>query len=350
MRPVLISLLFLAFAASASAPDARSQSRDEQTIVLPLELMAAQPATLAVLKANGHVASGVKVVLSNGEGVTTDESGRAHFLAPPDAGLMFARIPGAEVREAADVLPQGSSSGSLQVTRIPKFISPESRFAIRGSGFQGDADRNRVEIGEKALLVLASSPVELIVIPPVGALPGPADLVTAEGTTEVAVPITLVDVASDASDVQIHRGKKVTIVLRARGTSESLDLEVRSLSPRVAQFARGDEVRVRTTGGSDNSAMIQLKGLSAGPFSFAVSLEDTSATIDSPVARNFLEAAREIAPPDAANRVEAILKELQGDTVDAAKLRNEVQSIPSQNEPSDFQALIRCALQALAGE
>jgi hypothetical protein len=353
VRWAMATLWLLAFAATAPAQDASSQNLDQnakQTIVLPLELVAAQPATLAVLTANGHVAPGVKVVLSSGEVVTTDESGRAHFLVPPETGLMFARIPGTEAREAADVLPRGSGSGSLQLAQIPTVVSLENRFAVSGGGFQGDADLNRVEVAEKAILVLASSPVQLIVMPPASAPPGPASLVLIEGTTEIAAKITLVDVVSSgSSDRQIRRGKKTTILLHLRGTAEPVDLVIRDLSPQVAQFPHRNEVSVRTTGGSNNSAIVLLKGISTGSFSYAVSLENTSTTANAPVVRDFLEAARKIAQPDVANRLGAVLKELRAGSVDVVKARNGLQGVSNEGS-ADFQALIRAARRALAGE
>ena len=350
----MATLLLLAFAATAPAQDASSQNLDQnakQTIVLPLELVAAQPATLAVLTANGHVAPGVKVVLSSGEVVTTDESGRAHFLVPPETGMMFARIPGTEAREAADVLPKGAGAGILQSARIPPVVSLENYFAIDGEVFEGDADRNRIEIGGRSILVLASSPVQLIAMAPPNAPPGAAPFLMLEGAMEIKTKIILVDVVpANPSDMRIRRGKKTTIVLRALGTAEPVDLTVRDLSPQVAQFPHGAEERIRTTGGADNVAVIQLKGMSTGLFSYGVSLENTSVVAKAPVARDFLEAARRIAPPGAANRLGAILKELRGDNVDVAKARNGLQRISNEGGSEDFQALIRAALRALEGE
>ncbi|MFZ0333915.1 MAG: hypothetical protein WAN10_07185 [Candidatus Acidiferrales bacterium] len=323
----------------------------EQTIVLPLELVAGRPATLAVLAGDGHVAPNVKVVLSSGEVVTTDESGRAHFLVPPEAGLMFARIPGTEARQVADLLPKGSGAEILQSARIPPVVSLGNCFAIGGEVFEGDADRNRIEIGGRNILVLASSPVQLIVMPPANAPPGPAPLVMLEGAMEIKTKITLVDVVpANPSDAQIRRGKKTTITLRAQGTTEALDLEIRNMSPQVARFLHGIEERVRTSGGADNVAVIQLKGMSAGPFSYAVSLENTSVVANVPVARDFLEAARKIAQPGSANRVGFILKNLRGTNVDVAKIRNGLEEIANQDGSEDFQTLIRAALRALDGE
>ncbi|MFZ0923469.1 MAG: hypothetical protein WA020_10410, partial [Candidatus Acidiferrales bacterium] len=133
------------------------------------------------------------------------------------------------------------------------------------------------------------------------------------------------------------------------GTTEPLDLAIRDLNPQVAQFPHGNEVRVRTTGGSDNSAVVRLKGMSAGPFSYAVSLENTSTTVNALVARDFLEGARKIAQPDVVDRMSAILRELRGDNVDVVKARNGLQEISNESS-ADFQALIRAACRALAGE
>jgi len=330
------------------------QNMDQQSrhaIILPLELVAGQPATLAVLTADGYIAPNTKVVLSNGQVVTTDESGRAHFLVPLDVGIMFAQILGAEVREAADVLPQPSTDSSLQVTRIPKMVSLENRFAISGNGFEGDADRNRVTMDGRDILVLASSPTQLIVMPAANLPPGPAKLTITEGPAETVTDLTLVAlVFMNSSDVKIHRGGRAEIVLLARGTEEPLDLKVQNLSPQTVQFAHANEAYVRTTGGPGNSAVLQLKGKSEGSFTFAISLESAPVKGNVAVARDFLEAAQKMAASDAANRIEKVLKELHGKGIDVAKMRSDLQNIPTQSGSPDFQALIRASLRALNDE
>lgn len=331
---------------SAQNPDQQNQ----YAIVLPLELIAGQPATIAVLTSDGHVAPGTKVVLSNGEVVTTDESGRAHFLAPPDTGVMFARIPDTEVREAADVLPQASSDDSLQVTQIPKMVSLENHFAISGHGFRGDADRNRIAMDGKAIFVLASSPVQLIVMPAADLPPRQASLTITEGPAETVTDVTLIDVVSLSSlNPQIHRGRKTEIVLLARGTQEPLDLKILNLTPQTAQLAQGGEAYVHTTGGLDNSAVLQLKGETAGSFSFAISLESVLDKANAPVARDFLEAAKKAAAPDIANRIEKVLRRLHGKNIDLAKIRSDLRRMPTSGS-TDFQALIRASLRALDDE
>jgi hypothetical protein len=346
---IVVSLWLFGFAATVRAQNASAQNFAPQTIVLPLEVVAGQPATIAVLGANGRVAASIKVGLSNGATVTTDESGRAHFLAPPETGVMLARIQGTDVREAAEVLPQASSEGNLQA-KIPRMVSLENYFAISGAGFQGDADRNRVEVDEKSILVLGASPVQLIVMPPANAPPGPANLVVNEGTAEIATKTILVDiVSSDSSDIRIPHGKSA-IVLRARGTDEPLDLDVRNLTPQTAQFPQGNDQIVHTAGGAENTATVELKGVRGGRFSCAVRLENASAIANLPAASDFLETARKMAQPGVANRLEAIVKELHRENADIAKVRSDVQQISEQGGSGDFQALIRAARRALMGE
>jgi hypothetical protein len=294
----------------------------------------------------------VRLVLSNGEVVTTDESGRAHFLAPPDAGVMFARIVGSEIREAADVLPRDTDAADgLQITSLPKLASLQDRIVVRGSGFQGDADRNRVSLSGRSVLVLASSPMELILAPPANFAPGTAALTVGQGAAQTSAEVTLVEiVSSNSGDQQVWRGKKTKVLLSVKGTSEPVQLEVRNLTPQVLQFPHGDEMSVRTSGGSDNSAAVKMKGKSAGGFSFSVSLENSLSNANVPVARDFLEAARKIAPADAAIRIQHILKNLRNGNADGATARKELRKIPESAGSRDFQALLRATQRALDGD
>ena len=350
-RWIVASVCFLAMAATAWCQKADFQGPGQQKIVLPLAMVAAQPATLAVLTADGRIAPGVKLILSSGEEVTTDESGRAHFLAPPETGIMFARISGTEVREAVDVLPRGSGNGYLEMRELPKLVSLDDRFPISGDGFQGDADQNRVTIDGKRILVLASSPVQLIAMAPANAQPGPVNITVVEGTTEAATPVTLVDVVSSTSSSEmIQRGKKIPVILRVRGSAEPVDLEVRNLSPQTVQFLHGNVESVGTSGGPDNTAVLQVKGINAGQFSFAVSLENRWTIAGAPVAGDFLQAAQEYAQPDLAHPVAVTLRELRSGDVNLARLRSDLQEISNRGSSQDFQALIRAARRALAGE
>ncbi|HVB36259.1 MAG TPA: hypothetical protein VND42_03380, partial [Candidatus Acidoferrales bacterium] len=180
-RGLCAALLLIAALPIVAAPGAQApmQSSPEQ-IVLPPELMAAEPATLAVLSLDGRVEAGVKLVLSNGEVVTTDESGRAHFLGPPDAGILIARIPGTELRAAADVLHRAGAE-KLEIATVPAMVALKDRFTIIGDGFQGDADRNQVELDGQPAFVLAASPIELVILASSKTAPGSVRLAVKTG-------------------------------------------------------------------------------------------------------------------------------------------------------------------------
>lgn len=323
-------------------------NQNPSAIILPLELVASQPATLAVLTADGHVAPGVKVALSNGEVVTTDESGRAHFLAPLEVGLLFARIPNTEVSEVADVLQQASGTDSLQVTSIPKMVSLRNYFSIGGYGFRGDADRNQVKIEGEAVLVLASSPVELVVMPALNLTPGQGTVTVTEGAAETVTDITLVNVTTlNSLDTQVHRGEKGEIVFLVRGTEMPLNLRIQNLNPETAQLAHSTVNYVRTTGGLDNSAILQFKGRNAGLFSFAITVEGVVGKPNAPVAHDFLATAQKVAEPHIADRITKILNRFRGKNIEIVKVQDDLQQLLPDASSRDVQALIRASLRTL---
>jgi hypothetical protein len=92
------SILAYVAALAAAFPAARASRRavgeeTGATIILPQKLVAGQPATLAVLTAEGKLAPGVPVEFSGGQRVTTDDSGRASFAAPDEAGVLLVQVP-----------------------------------------------------------------------------------------------------------------------------------------------------------------------------------------------------------------------------------------------------------------
>jgi len=277
-------------------------------------MIASQPATLSVFGAAGHVVAGVKIALSDGETVVTDESGRAHFLAPPDTGVMFAQVVGSEIREAADVLKRkaGAFAPNLQISAAPEIASLHERIAIRGSGFQGDADQNRVTLDGRPALILASSPVELIMAPPANLVPGDTRLTVSEGHKRAACQIAFVQISSSIlPSAQIQRKRKFKMVLRVTGTAKPVELSVTNMSPETVRFSKREQVRVRTSGGADNSATITAKGVGIGLFSYSAELVFDTGEADLPVARDFLEAAQMADSGDLENQIRKILKKLK---------------------------------------
>src|SRR4029077_8632349 len=100
---------------------------------------------------NGRLTPGVTVNFSNGDRYITDATGRALFVAPLNAGVIFGSIEGRGGRVAMAILsPTEASSASLEVSSVPRVASLTDRFEILGKGFCGDADANQVTVGEQA--------------------------------------------------------------------------------------------------------------------------------------------------------------------------------------------------------
>lgn len=319
------------------------------SIVLPLELVSGQPATLAVLSSDGRVKAGVKLVLSNGAVVTTDESGRAHFLGPPDTGILIARIPGTEIRVAADVLHRPTAE-KLEIVTVPAMIALKERFTITGNGFHGDADRNQVELDGKSAFVLAVSPTELVILASARTTPGTVQLAVKTGASEASAEVTIVDVSTETMGGGVRPGKKAKLVLHVSRTTQSVGLDVRNMSPEIVEFKHGDREHVRTRGGTDNSATVEVKGLRAGEFWYAVTLEPEAELANVQAARDFLQAAEKIAVGGEKRRIENVLKKLQHQKPDIRGARREFARITAANSSSDLQALIRAAGEALNGQ
>jgi hypothetical protein len=350
LRLFSIGLCASIFLAASSTRSLVVAPTGQNRIVLPLELIAGEPATLAVLTPDGHVAAGVEIVLSSGQVLTTDESGRAHFLVPPQTGALFARLLGSETREAADVLPKQLSSVDLQLTQFPKIASVSDRLVISGSGFSGDADKNSVEIDGKRALVLASSPTRLILMPPADTVLGPARLLIAKGNSEVTANITFVSIVPMSfSEVQIRAGKEATIRLLVQGTTEPLNMEIKNLTPGVAEFKHADTLFARSRGGTDNWAIIRIKGLAAGQLSYSVRLESEHQRGDVPIAVDFLRAAQKAAGPDTRKKINSIVRRLQQEDANWKNLLKELQGIANSSKAGDVEALISAAERSISG-
>jgi len=345
-------VLWLA-AATAMTGVARAQVSESKTspdsIVLPLELVSGQTATLAVLSADGRIAAGVKLVLSNGEVVTTDESGRAHFLGPPDAGILIARILGTQMRAAADVLHRPTAE-KVEIATAPAMVALEERFTIAGIGFHGDADRNQVELGGESAFVLAASPIELVILASAKTALGSEQLTVKTGESEVSAQTALVDVVVYPPDDGVRPGKKAELVLHVSGTTQSVGLDVRNMNPEIVAFRHGQLAHVRTRGGVDNSATIEVKGLRAGDFSYAATLEPEAESMNVQAARDFLQAADELANGDEKRHIGNILAKVRSGHVDIRGARKEFAKITVANSSGDLQALIRATGEALNGQ
>jgi hypothetical protein len=260
--------------ASAQGHEAAPPASGARILLLPRKIVSGEHATLAVLDMNGRLTPGVRVNFSNGDRVTTDTTGRALFVAPLDAGKISAQIADHPGRVFVTILgPTEASSDTLQVTAAPHVASLADRFELTGRAFCADADANNVTIGGIPALVLASSPMSLVVLPPDNLPAGNADIVVS-CQKRVSEPFTVqfVELSLEANSSPLSPGDRRTLTVHVHGTPNKITLEARNLAPDIADLNGGNPARVSSSGGSDNLAQFQLVGKQRGNFVVSIRL------------------------------------------------------------------------------
>lgn len=348
MNSARAACFFLLGVAVVSA--ARAQAPPGATIVLPQQLVAAQPATLAVLGPDGRLLPDAVVEFSGGKRVTTDATGRAAFRAPNDPGVMVVHLAGSPTAATATVIaPPSDAPDGVQVTQSPRLVMLGEPFAVRGSGFRGEADANRVYLNEKPAAVLAASPVALVVLPAAATLPGSAQLVIeVAGRSPGPVPIRLVAVELVFEKGRLAAGEKASLGVRVRGSEQPLELEIRNLTPVVVTLKDGDVQRIHTGGGAENSASLEMEGIRAGDFSISARLVPPATGLpDTETARERLLAAREQAPAAWVPRVARLISLLGESPQNALQVRTELEKMMAEMPPGEFGRLLESAWRAL---
>jgi len=70
----------------------------------------------------------------------------------------------------------------------------------------------------------------------------------------------------------VNAGSTGELVVHARGTTEPLVLEVRNGSPGVIQLSKGNVQRLKTSGGEQNIAPVEVKFVTGGNYSVSARL------------------------------------------------------------------------------
>jgi hypothetical protein len=243
-------------------------------LLLPRRIVSGERATLAVLDVNGRLTPGVTVSFSNGDKLTTNATGRALFVAPLNLGVMFASIEGRPDRVKTVIFSTAdATSSSLEISSAPRVASLTDRFELLGRGFCGEADANQVTVAGQPAIVLAASPVSLVVLPPMDLGPGPATVEISCAKRQVPpFAITLVALELEADVSPLKAAEHRTLTVRVRGTAAKITLEARNLSPDIAELAGGNPVRLSSSGGAENLAHFDLTGRKNGSFLISIRL------------------------------------------------------------------------------
>src|SRR6266851_3429638 len=276
-RGSAIFLTFLAvffFAREATAQQPAPAASGARILLLPRRIVSGERATLAVLDVNGRLTPGVTVNFSNGDRLTTDATGRALFVAPLNAGVIFGSIVGRTGQVSTAILsPSEAASDSMEISSVPRVASQTDRFEIFGKGFCGDADANQVSIAGQPAIVLASSPTALVVLPPPELQPGVAVVeVTCAKRQSPPFSVTFVELELEADSSPLKPAEHRALTVRVRGTEAKIALEARNLAPEIAELSGGNPVRASTGGGAENFARFEVVGRSNGSFLISIRL------------------------------------------------------------------------------
>lgn len=243
-------------------------------LLLPRRIVSGERATLAVLDVNGRLTPGVTVSFSNGDKLTTNATGRALFVAPLNLGVMFASIEGRPDRVKTVIFsPSEADSSSLEISSAPRVASLTDRFELVGRGFCGEADANQVTVAGQPAIVLAASPVSLVVLPPLDLGAGSASVeISCAKRQAPPFSITLVALELEADASPLKAAEHRILTVHVRGTAAKIALEARNLSPDVAELAGGNPVRLSSSGGAENLAHFDLTGRKNGSFLISIRL------------------------------------------------------------------------------
>jgi hypothetical protein len=351
--------------AQSPAPAAAAAEKPgvPRTIVLPKLLLAGEHATLAVLDSTGRLIPAVDIDLSSGAKVSTDDTGRASFVAPKQTGMFTARITETSQEFTATVLalpPGDPPSPGQQPLVAPHLIALQDRFDVLGSGFSGDAYLNTVTLGNLPALVLAASPVALVAQPNPQTAPGDTELAAGlAGGHASALQATVISLQVIGPTQPISPGQLSAFTVLANGSMQRLIVQVRSLTPEVVSLPHGASEFWFTTGGSTNAATIKMRGATPGNYQLSARLV-APASISIETARQELLGARQTANSAWQKALDAVIKGMsktrntqkqsdlqQVDTQRAAHFRRQIERL-LHNRPEDpMGLLIRLAWQSL---
>jgi hypothetical protein len=252
-------------------------------IVLTGSVVEGDEATLAVIDPAGQRLSGV-VVDIDGEDHVTGADGRVVFAVAATAAALRAALPSLPDQPAVEVPVVARPTAPLtggppRVERAPRYPTSGGELAIAGTGFDGDASGNTVQVGQQEFEVLAASPTGLVAAIPADALGdlGPL-VVTTKGGSSRPVETTFVRFALEGGPSRLRRGQTAVRRVVLKGTSDRVRLRVTNLTPGVVAMEGGDVVTVSTSGGTSNRAEIRISGVTLGDFELLAEVVEEAAT------------------------------------------------------------------------
>jgi hypothetical protein len=323
-------------------------------ILLPPEMETEKPATLAVVDSDGLLVEGVNVLLPGGRKVTTDAMGRARFVVTSEPGAFIAEVAAGalqpRVRAYSLVRPHPSvNSSQLAISEYPRILAHDQPAVIVGYGFRGDAEFDSAQVGGKAAMILAASPMGIVFQTAHDAGMGPASLVlSVAGAKREPLAVTIVSLEIRRPAGSIVVGKKDELFARVSGTEQKILLAVENRTPDVIELRNGNFHWVMSSGGVLNEATIPFRARSGGDFLVSVRVARTGSTPapDLNFVRRELLAAQGLAEGEWAGRIDrAMIRVDQAERSprNIGKLRQEIEKMLAENAPADVKWHLQAA-------
>ena len=334
----------------AGAPRVRGQTPAQVAeIVMPSRLVEGEPATLAVLDTAGRLVPHAAINFSDGSHTETDVTGHAFLTAPLTPSALIAKVTlRPEIMAYTVVLPH-STPDKAEILSVPPLVSIHDPFEVRGAGFRGDASNNHVTFNNEPTVVLASSPAALVILLDPKSVPGNGSLSITSNGPEVASGLTALAVEFTLADDRIVPGMKTKLTVRVRGTERPEELDIENFAPEVLRFANGDGEHIRTRGGADNSAALEVRALHAGDFSFRARILSEAGFPDVAEAHEYLVAAQIIASPQWKRRLDPVIGRLEQPKPNVKQVSDEVGKMIHEAPQGDFAIFLSASVSALQG-
>ena len=335
-----LTILFASLAVAAANVCASAQTTAQAvSIVLPPRLVASAPATLAILGSDGRLVPGEVVDIGNGQRVTTDATGRAMFTAPPNGAFIATAsgVSAASLVDAASAVSMGVTAASA--AKVAPDVSKHDRFAICGGGFRGNVAEDRVAINSDPAFVLAASPQCIVVLAQGSTLAGRAKIEIDAGGAKITATTSLVALDFEPPNPPLMPDRKGKVFVRAEGTADPLRIVVENDSRDVIHFVRGETQQLRTLGGEQNRAPIEVQAIRSGSFSFHARIVPPS---DPASAVRYLNIAEVMAPKNDQSALKTIAREIGRHPGDA-KARALLEGITSATLPGALRTLLDAA-------
>jgi hypothetical protein len=253
-----------------------------------------------------------------------------------------------EIMAYTVVLPH-STPDKAEILSVPPLVSIHDPFEMKGAGFRGDASSNHVTFNNEPVVVLASSPAALVILLDPKCMPGNGSLSITSNGPEVSSGLTALSVEFTLADDRIVPGMKTKLTVRVRGTDRPQEINVENFAPEVLRFANGDTEHIRTRGGADNSAVLEVRALHAGDFSFRARILSEAGVPDVAEAHEYLDAAQIIASPQWKRRLDPVIARLEQPKPNVKQVLDELGKLIPEAPQGDFAIFLSAALSALHG-